>query len=63
MQTHPADCLRGPVRRTPGTWPEAPEGDIRWELVERVRQEIAEGTYDTEEKLEKALQRLFEELQ
>jgi len=31
-------------------------------LVERVRREIAAGTYDTDEKLEIALQRLFEEL-
>jgi hypothetical protein len=35
---------------------------IRWELVERVRREIAAGTYETPEKMEKALERLLEQL-
>jgi hypothetical protein len=35
---------------------------IRSELVARVRKEIAEGTYETPEKLEKALGRLLDEL-
>ncbi len=62
MQQHPADGLRGPVRpaRCPQTGPADP--NIRWELVERVRKEIAEGTYETEEKLEQALDRLLDEL-
>ena len=80
MQQHPADCLRGPVRRSRGPWTGPPEPfpeagqvekgvpqpgdpDIRWDLVERIRKEIAEGTYDTEEKLEKALERLWENME
>ena len=35
---------------------------IRVELVERVRREIADGTYDTPEKWEAALDRLLENL-
>jgi hypothetical protein len=43
--------------------PPAGEGPaIRQELVERVRREIAEGTYDTPEKWEQALDRLWDEL-
>jgi hypothetical protein len=36
---------------------------IRTELVERIRREIAEGVYETPEKWEAALDRLFERLQ
>lgn len=36
---------------------------IRVELVERIRREIAEGTYETPEKLQAALERMFEHLQ
>lgn len=36
---------------------------IRTELVERVRREIAEGTYDTPEKWELALDRLLRRLE
>jgi negative regulator of flagellin synthesis FlgM len=36
---------------------------VRTELVERVRQEIAAGTYETPEKLEAALERLLDRLQ
>ncbi len=35
---------------------------IRTELVERIRKEIAAGTYDTEEKWEIALDRLLDRL-
>ena len=35
---------------------------IRQDLVDRVRKEIADGTYDTEEKWEAALERLLEQL-
>ena len=35
---------------------------IRKDLVDRVRKEIAEGTYDTQEKWEAALERLLERL-
>ena len=38
------------------------EGGIRLDLVARVRKEIAEGTYDTPEKLEAALERLIARL-
>ena len=37
-----------------------PDPAIRAGLVARVRREIEEGTYDTPEKLEIALQRMFE---
>ena len=36
---------------------------VRNELVERIRREIAAGTYDTEEKWEAALDRLLERLE
>jgi negative regulator of flagellin synthesis FlgM len=36
---------------------------IRHELVERVRREIAAGTYETEEKLEAVVQALEEDLE
>jgi hypothetical protein len=35
---------------------------IRWELVERVRREIAAGVYETPEKMDVALARLLEQL-
>jgi hypothetical protein len=37
----------------------APQGEIRQDLVARVRREIAAGTYETADKLETALARLF----
>lgn len=40
----------------------AREPEIRVELVARVRREIAEGLYETPEKLEIALQRLLDRL-
>jgi len=39
--------------------PAASEPSIRYDLVARVRREIEAGTYDTAEKLETALSRLF----
>jgi anti-sigma28 factor (negative regulator of flagellin synthesis) len=41
----------------------SPDPDIRTELVERVRREIAAGTYDTPEKWAVALERLLERLE
>jgi hypothetical protein len=38
--------------------PEADTSEVRQDLVDRVRAEIAAGTYDTEEKWEAALDRL-----
>lgn len=35
---------------------------VREELVERIRQEIADGTYETQQRLEIAAQRLADEL-
>jgi hypothetical protein len=39
------------------------ERPIRWELVDRVRQEIADGTYETPEKWDVALDRLMDRLE
>jgi hypothetical protein len=36
---------------------------IRWDLVERVRREIAQGTYETPEKWDVALDRLLDRLE
>ena len=62
----------GRARRTPPTTPDrlqegtrvnAPnESDVRQDLVSRVREEIRDGTYDTPEKLEAALDRLADRL-
>ena len=37
-------------------------GDIRVDLVNRVRSEIADGTYETPEKLDAALDRMLDEI-
>jgi hypothetical protein len=45
---------------------EPPRGDqesVRGELVQRIRREIAAGTYETPEKIERALSRLLAHLQ
>ena len=39
------------------------DNPIRWELVERVREEIEAGVYDTPEKWEIALDRLLNQLE
>jgi hypothetical protein len=78
MFIHGSSCLQGPISRKRGWWSSnsdeidvqnarvevRPTADapIRTELVKRVRQEIAAGTYDTAEKLEIALNRLFDRL-
>lgn len=51
------------MMETPASDPEREDRPIRTELVERVRREIAEGTYDTPEKWEIALDRLFKRLE
>jgi len=43
--------------------PSLADPEIRKELVERVRREIAEGTYETPEKWEAALDRLLERIE
>jgi hypothetical protein len=73
MLRHTASCLSGPVSWTRRCWasltqsPARPneegQAKVRTELVERVRREIAEGTYDTPEKLEIALERLLKRLE
>ena len=45
-----------------GAPPEAKDPTIRYELVARVRREIAAGTYDTPEKFDLALARMLERL-
>jgi hypothetical protein len=52
---HPMD--EQPVGRDPH------DPDVRHELVERIRREIAAGTYETLEKLELALDRLIRRLE
>jgi negative regulator of flagellin synthesis FlgM len=42
--------------------PTPPDPDVRADLVERVRREIAEGTYDTPKKWDAALDRLLDRL-
>jgi negative regulator of flagellin synthesis FlgM len=36
--------------------------DIRWDRVDAIRQQIAEGTYETDEKLGIALDRLLDQI-
>jgi hypothetical protein len=72
MLQHGPDCLEGPRSRVREWWtrnavpvvenaPMALDSEgapIRWDLVSRVRREIADGTYDTLEKMEEALRKL-----
>jgi hypothetical protein len=71
MHTHGPSCLPGPITRDPDWWSVPAGADsylntddppIRVHLVERVRREIAEGTYETPERLEAALERLLSHL-
>jgi hypothetical protein len=60
MIQHASTCLKGPKSRARRHWKKACADDsIRHDLVARVRQQIAAGTYDTPEKMELALERLF----
>ena len=70
MHTHGPSCLLGPISHKRRRWknsspPENRPGDegIRHDLVERIRQEIAAGTYDTPEKWAMALDQLFREVE
>ena len=72
MYRHGPTCLEGPVSRHRPCWRETSAAgaavaeetpEIRADLVARVRREIAAGTYDTPEKLEAALRRLFDQLE
>lgn len=73
MNMHGPSCLNGPVTKARSWWHESddefsavearlqPATDgIRNDLVERVRREIAAGTYETEDKLEIAMAKLFQ---
>lgn len=79
MYRHGPTCLAGPVSRARVMWiwsdsgatqtdtvtfeqPSA-DADIRLDLVQRVRREIAEGVYDTPEKWEAALDNLCDRLE
>jgi hypothetical protein len=64
MTHHGSTCLKGPRSRKRAHWrggrTQSPQAAaVRAELVARIRREIAAGTYDTPEKLEIALARLF----
>jgi hypothetical protein len=72
MHTHNSSCLSGPISKGRDWWrlgteessaPAAKEPMFRAALVERIRQEIADGTYDTPEKWEAALDRLSRRLE
>jgi hypothetical protein len=70
MQTHLSSGCKGPVTQARAWWPRREvrvrrpvTAEIRAELVERVRREIAAGTYDTPEKWEAALERLLDHLE
>jgi hypothetical protein len=74
MIQHGTSCLEGPLTHQHAWWQrtdvepvyqpvcEDADKEIRHDLVARVRQAIAEGTYDTPEKMDIALQRLIEDL-
>ena len=79
MYRHGPNCLQGPLGPislelgtctwttlvSPRPFSRRPPEDapIRTDLVERVRREIAEGTYDTPEKWQTALAILLDQLQ
>jgi hypothetical protein len=61
MHRHGPAGLQGPLSRCRPCWTDLrPEPEPRRDLIERVRREIAAGTYDTEERWQIALERLFE---
>ena len=70
MRHHGPACLEGPVSRSRPCWQEAAAAApssadefVRWELIDRVRSEIAQGTYDTYERWQIALDRLLREIE
>ena len=68
MYRHTPVNLRGPFTRSRAWWkfpqsrPKAAAQELRTDLVARVRREIADGTYDTPDKWEAALERLMARL-
>lgn len=67
MFQHGPTCLKGPRSRKRTQWrrPVENQDDLsfRADLVARIRREIAEGVYETEEKLDIALDRLLARLE
>jgi hypothetical protein len=72
MYRHGPVCLQGPVSRSRPCWGDAAPAallaedgpaEVRWDLVARVRREIAAGTYETPEKWQAALGRLLRRLE
>src|SRR5262249_61735382 len=62
MHRHGPTCLQGPVSRGRRRWPAPEAAEVRQELVRRVRREIEAGVYDTPERWEAALERLWRRL-
>jgi hypothetical protein len=72
MHSHSPSCLKGPVTQDHPWWAgtsrkprkrsKSASRDIRTDLVARVRQEIAAGTYDTPERWATALDGLARNL-
>jgi hypothetical protein len=72
MQSHGPCTLKGPITQHREWWQRPSRKPrrkktgvvpgIRFELVQRVRREIAAGTYDTPEKLAMALDRMARRL-
>lgn len=59
MVRHAPTCLRGPASAGNPAWAKGRPDPIRRDLVDRVRSEIAAGTYDTPERFEAAIAKLF----
>jgi hypothetical protein len=63
MFSHGPECLEGPVSHTfRQIRTDSSDTSIRFELVARIRREIAAGVYDTPDKWEAALLKLFDHL-
>ena len=70
MHRYDPSCLKGRVPLARALWTpptthaaeERPRAGLRMHLIERIRQEIAAGMYDTDEKWELALERLFDDM-
>jgi hypothetical protein len=67
MFQHGPTCLQGPRSLERSEWQHEHEHQddvtFRADLVARIRREIAEGIYETPEKLEIALERLLDRLE
>jgi hypothetical protein len=59
----PSLCLEEAAMTSPDDDLHRHQWPIRWELVNRVRQEITDGTYETPEKWDVALDRLMDRLE